>query len=99
MNFRLHPQALQEFAEAALYYEQRQTGLGERFTTAIELAIVGIVAAPAMWPVLEGPIRRRLARVFPYAVLYTEFPDHVLVVAIMHCHREPGYWKARLDDC
>lgn len=55
MKFRFHPLALREFEEAALYYEQRQAGLGERYTAAIELAIAGILAAPAMWPVLEGP--------------------------------------------
>ena len=98
MNFRFHPQALEEFEAAARYYEERKSGLGERFAAAIELAIDGIVAAPAMWPILEVPIRRRLVNVFPYAILFVEFPGYVLIVAVMHCHREPGYWKARLGN-
>lgn len=97
MTFRFHPQALQEFEQAVLYYEGRQTGLGDRFIASIESAIESVVAAPETWPILEAPVRRRLTRVFPYAVLYAELPEHVLIVAIMHCHREPGYWRARLE--
>lgn len=34
-------------------------------------------------------------RVFPYAILYSIEADYVLIMAVMHCHREPGYWKNR----
>ena len=27
-----------------------------------------------------------------------EFLDNVLIVAVMHLHRKPGYWKSRLRD-
>jgi hypothetical protein len=30
------------------------------------------------------------------AVLYSIEPDFVLIIAVMHCHREPGYWQHRL---
>ncbi|MFH0813669.1 MAG: type II toxin-antitoxin system RelE/ParE family toxin, partial [Pseudomonadota bacterium] len=29
-------------------------------------------------------------------VLYTIEPDYILIIAVMHCHREPGYWKTRI---
>lgn len=32
---------------------------------------------------------------FPYAVLYTIEVDYILLIAVMHCHREPGYWSRR----
>lgn len=35
-------------------------------------------------------------RVFPYAVLYSIEDDFILIVAVMHCSREPGYWKTRV---
>jgi hypothetical protein len=37
MNFRFHPEALQEFEQAVLYYEERQAGLGERFAVALRV--------------------------------------------------------------
>jgi toxin ParE1/3/4 len=48
------------------------------------------------WRVIEEDVRRCLTRVFPYAVLYTIETDFILIVAVMHCSREPGYWKSRV---
>jgi toxin ParE1/3/4 len=35
-------------------------------------------------------------RVFPYAVRYTIEADYILIVAIAHGKRQPGYWLHRL---
>lgn len=32
----------------------------------------------------------------PYAVLYSIEPNFILIIAIAHDRREPGYWKKRL---
>jgi plasmid stabilization system protein ParE len=96
MRIAFHPQALAEFEDAARYYEERQSGLGLRFYTSVEAALQRIAESPVQWPVLEQDVRRCLTRVFPYAVLYTVEPDFVLIVAVMHCHQKPGYWRARI---
>lgn len=36
------------------------------------------------------------ARRFPYAVIYVVRSECVLVVAVQHAKRRPGYWKRRL---
>jgi hypothetical protein len=46
--------------------------------------------------VVEQDVRRCRARVFPYAVLYTIEADYILIVAIAHGKRRPGYWRHRL---
>jgi hypothetical protein len=58
--------------------------------------LLHIIEKPEQWKLLEKDVRRCLTRVFPYAVLYTIEPDYILIVAVMHCHREPGYWKKRI---
>jgi hypothetical protein len=30
---------------------------------------------------------------FPYAILYRIASDEVQIVAVMHLHRRPGYWR------
>jgi plasmid stabilization system protein ParE len=95
MRVEFHPEALAEFRAAAEYYETQQTGLGERFANAVEAAVAHIVAAPKSWRIIEDDIRRCLTKVFPYAVLYLIEHNHILVVAVMHCRREPGYWHNR----
>jgi hypothetical protein len=39
LTIQYHPDAVTEMAEAALFYEDRQTGLGERLLNAIEEAL------------------------------------------------------------
>lgn len=63
----------------------------------IEKAIEQICRAPRTFPQFEGEVRRCLARRFPFTVLYTIESDHILVVALMHCSRKPGYWRTRLS--
>lgn len=37
----------------------------------------------------------RITTRFPYGVLYAQENSHLFIVAIMHLHREPDYWKHR----
>jgi plasmid stabilization system protein ParE len=95
MKVSIHPEALTEFEEAAAHYEDRQPGLGEKLVAAVESAIQGIVAFPTRWPLLEKNVQRRLVKVFPYAVLYYFDGKSIVVLAIMHSHRRPAYWRSR----
>ena len=38
MTYEFHPEAEQEFVEAAAYYEQNVTGLGQRFGSEVRHA-------------------------------------------------------------
>lgn len=96
MRHEFHPEALLEFEEAVQFYKQRGRNLGRRFAREIRTTIARIAATPDRWRTLEEDVRRCLVRVFPYAVLYTIEEDHILIVAIMHGKRRPGYWRHRL---
>ena len=96
MKYVFHPAALDEYQDAARYYEACQSGLGSRFVEAIEHAIQHITEKPEQSKPLEKDVRRYLTRVFPYAILYSIEPNYILIIAVMHCHREPGYWKNRI---
>jgi toxin ParE1/3/4 len=96
--YEFHPEALSEYESAAQYFAERQPGLELRFIASIEATIQRICEAPRSWRVFDGEVRRCLAHVFPYAVLYSIESDHVLIIAVMHCSREPGYWRNRLAE-
>ena len=98
MNFRFHPLALEELRKSALYYEELQLGLGERFVFNIESAIYAVSENPLASPELDSPVRSKLVRVFPYAILYVPFEEYFLIIAVMHLHQQPGYWQERMDD-
>jgi len=96
MRWEFHPEALEEYREATLYYVERDPALALRFVEAVEDAIRRILESPERWRVLDEDVRRCLTHVFPYGVLYTIEPEFILIVAVMHCSREPDYWKRRV---
>lgn len=98
MKYDFHPEARNEYREAAAFYEKSRSGLGATFTLEVEATIDRIVQSPASWPLVDQDVRRCLSRVFPYGILYTIEVDKVLIVAVMHLHRRPGYWRERLSE-
>lgn len=95
MKYEFHPEALVEFEAAADFYAERQRGLEARFIDAVHTAIRNACDAPQRWRQFDGEIRRVLVHVFPYAVLFSIEDGYIYIIAVMHCSREPEYWKNR----
>ncbi|NEQ99409.1 MAG: type II toxin-antitoxin system RelE/ParE family toxin [Cyanothece sp. SIO2G6] len=95
MRFVFHPEAMSEYAEAVQYYTERRVEVAQAFINAIEDAVYRIREAPTRYAVIDEDVRRCMARKFPYGVLYTIEQDYILILAVMHCSREPGYWQSR----
>ena len=96
MRYEFHPEALDEYDEAAFYYARKEPGLDLRFIVSVEHAIDSILQEPTRWRRVDEDVRRCLTRVFPYGILYTIEDDYILIVAVAHCSREPGYWQHRI---
>jgi len=92
---RFNPEADAEMIAAAAWYESQQPDLGKRFLTSVQDAINRIELNPELYPVVEGTVRRCLTKTFPFGVLFRIKPDVIEVTAVMHLHRDPGYWKDR----
>ena len=92
---KFHPEADAEMMAAASYYEAQQTGLGRRFLVAVQDAVNRVALRPGLYPVVELDVRRCLLKMFPFAVLFRERAGMIVVMAVMHLHREPAYWKDR----
>jgi toxin ParE1/3/4 len=95
MKYVFHPAALIEYSEAVQYYAQNRTALAQAFIDAVENTIYRIRESPTTWQIIDEDVRRCMTRKFPYGVLYTVEEDEILILAIMHCSREPNYWKNR----
>lgn len=92
---RFHRLAEEEFTEAAEYFGRESPGLGGAFIDAVEACVAEIVESPEAGAVLNGGVRRRLVRRFPYSVLGAIKPDHIRLLAAMHAKRRPMYWIER----
>ena len=53
MRYEFHPEARQEYDEAALRYAEREPALALRFVEAVEDAIRRVVEAPTRWRVIS----------------------------------------------
>ena len=98
----LSPEAVQELAEAASWYETRQLGLAIRFLQEIDQAQHAIQSRPLTFPRLANTavdltIRRALLPRFPYALVFLELQTEIRVLAIAHAKRHPDYWLNRLQ--
>ena len=95
-----HPEADAEFLEALARYAEKSQNLGRRYYHAIHALIADVCRAPALHRRMPGTgeVRRHFKKPFPYAVLYADEPDRVLVVAVAHFKRRSGYWRHRLKS-
>lgn len=91
-----HPDAEEEFLAAVAYYAGKAGGLGDRFYQEIRRIVAEIEAAPRRHGPWRHGTRRHLARRFPYAVIFAERPDCLLLLAVAHGKRHPDYWRERL---
>lgn len=90
--------AEEEMIAAAQYYQQQSAGLGSEFLSEVERTVAAILAYPEAAPSVKKDIRRRLLKRFPFGILYSVAADEVVIVAIMHLRRQPGYWEDRLHS-
>jgi len=88
--------AEQEFFEAIDYLNSESEGLGYEFAAEVRSTLERITQYPNAWHPLSQRTRRCRTKRFPYSIIYQIRPDIILVVAIMHMHRDPTTWKSRL---
>jgi plasmid stabilization system protein ParE len=96
MNFEFLPEARAEFEQAIAYYDHCGLGLGDEFANEVEAAIRRVLPQPEAWSLYHHGTRRCLTRRFPYSVVCQIRPGLILIVAVAHLRREPGYWAGRL---
>jgi plasmid stabilization system protein ParE len=90
-----HSDAQSEMEDAAFYYEAQQSNLGKRFISMVQDAVRRIQITPVLFVKVEGEVRRCQTHTFPFGILYRVEVDRIVVVAVMHNRRDPGYWNRR----
>ena len=92
-----HPLARRDFLEARRYYAEHESEeLADSFRNAVNDAADRIARDPESLPIVDGAHRYLRMRRFPYLLIF-RIPDddRVIIVAVAHTSRRPGYWKRR----
>lgn len=98
MKIRISPPALTELKEAAEYYETSRAGLAEEFNGEFGRTLRRIKIAPKSGSLYDENVRYQMLHRFPYSVYYTEKSNEIVIVAVSHQHRKPGYWLGRVKN-
>ncbi|MCL5289711.1 MAG: type II toxin-antitoxin system RelE/ParE family toxin [Eubacteriales bacterium] len=96
MNIVFLEPARVEFFDAIEYYNSQSEGLGFEFSGEVQATIERIVQYPEAWSPISKRTRRCRMKKFPYGVIYQVSGETILIIAIMHLHRNPQSWKARI---
>jgi plasmid stabilization system protein ParE len=105
MDIAFHPRARDELLEAEDCYQARSSLSAVAFRREIAKAIRMIADNPLWYSPGEGGTRRFILPKFPFSVVYrvgaghSKTPDltgaDILIVAVAHHKRRPGYWLNR----
>jgi hypothetical protein len=91
-----HPRADADALAARRFYARGGAALVGRFLADLDDAVARVAANPRAWSPHFHGTRVCQFRLFPFSLVYVEEPAGVLVVAVAHHRRRPGYWRRRL---
>jgi plasmid stabilization system protein ParE len=96
-SLRIHSLASLELTEAVRWYESKRPGLGGELLDEFSASIARLVLNPESGnPMsLDQRTRRLLVTRFPYQIVYRVCPSEIVIVALAHLKRRPGYWTHR----
>ena len=85
-----------DIAEAQVWYETQQTGLGAEFRAEVSRVIDRLAGTPLIYQVVHRDIRRAIVRRFPYLIWYRVAAETVIVPACTYAGRDPERLRVRL---
>ena len=98
MIFRQLPEAETEIEEALAWYAERSPDAAVNLLGALRDARLHISAFPLAASRISGMLFRFVLHKYPYDLVYRLGAHEIVVVALAHHSRRPGYWKGRLEE-
>jgi plasmid stabilization system protein ParE len=102
VRLELDPEAAREVEAVFDWYEQRQPGLGVDFTAQLDEDLSLLGESPRTAPLWRGAASQQLGvrvfvmRRYPFLLPYLVQEERMVVLAVAHVRRRPGYWLRRL---
>jgi plasmid stabilization system protein ParE len=95
-DIEFHRLAREEYLKARRWYAGHASAeVADRFRDEVDRALQKIVEQPNNWPFYYGKFRWVRLRRFPYLIVYHADDAGIMVVAVAHASRRPGYWRHR----
>ncbi|MBS0261417.1 MAG: type II toxin-antitoxin system RelE/ParE family toxin [Planctomycetes bacterium] len=96
ITVRFHRLASRELKLAQAWYRARDLRVGDSFLAAVDAGAERIALDPDSFPIERALFRAIRIQGFPYRLIFERCGvDQVLVIAVAHTSRRPGYWSRR----
>ncbi len=92
---RFHPEAEQEYLDAARWYNDQKSGLNASFILCVDEALQRILRHPEMYSAVYHEKRRAAVKRFPYSIFYKIGKGEVRILSVFHSSRNPSVWQSR----
>jgi plasmid stabilization system protein ParE len=91
------PHAKEDIREAAKWYNNKQKGLGRRFTSEVRKKVALVRQNPEAYVLRYDSVHTALLDFFPFMIHYTiDYEIKLIIVAsVLHTSRDPDIWKER----
>lgn len=93
----LRPEAEEDLAAAAGWYERQRHGLGRQFLNQVSAGMARLAERPGMFDLVWEDVRGCRLRQFPYLIYFRVLPGRIEVLAVLHGSRDPMTWQERRD--
>ncbi len=95
IEIEYHADARFDFDDSFNWYADHSVGAAIGFASAVDDAMATIAADPGRFPPTFGGCRYCSLQRFPFRIVFREESGRVVVFAIAHAKRRPGYWHDR----
>lgn len=95
MQIEFHPRANEDLETSLNWYSSRSSAAARNFLVAVDLALESIRDDPNRFSRIDKKHQACSVTKFPFQIVYHCDKNRIVVVAIAHAKRKPGYWQAR----
>lgn len=89
-------QARAELCEALIYYRDHASqSIARDFNAAVMRVANQLLQFPALGGQTVNAARRFPLHDYPYSLIYRAEPTEIIIIAVSHQNRRPGYWSGR----
>ena len=96
IGYRFLYPAEEEMTEASVFYAAATSGLGADFLDEVGRVINILREHTELGQPVGSGLRRAVLHRFPFSLIYLAEVDTVVIVAVAHQRRRPGYWRDRI---
>ncbi|WP_236696741.1 type II toxin-antitoxin system RelE/ParE family toxin [Rhodopirellula islandica] len=95
MQVDFHPDATIELSDSAEWYAERSSRAARNFLVAVDVAVAPIMDDPKRFLSIDDRHQSCSVIKFPFQIVFRVNDDRIVVIAVAHAKRRPGYCCGR----